>query len=139
MSALSGSLCFQFLTLCLPAWVVLFALLKPLSFGFSTFVFQLGLSSSPFSDLSPSISLHSSLGSDVRLFRNSVLAMCLPAWVFTSALCPAAPSQFVLIFLALLMSALFRFLSSSLHNLAAWVVKCSPFSGLCPFHSLHLS
>ena len=90
------------LYICLQAWVVVFALLELLSFGFSTFVFKLGLSSSPFSDLSPSISLHSGLGSDVRLFRNSVLAilyMCLPAWAYTSALCSALPSQYFSFFI----------------------------------------
>ena len=60
MSALLGSLCSPFFTcvsrlVCppfwdlaaLPAWVVVLALLEALSFGFSPFVFQLGLSSSP--------------------------------------------------------------------------------------------
>ena len=87
------------LYICLPAWVVMSALLGSLCFQILYMCFQLGYSCPSFWDLFAFNSLHlsPSLGSDVRLFGIALLSNSLhllPAWVVMSILLGSLCFQF---------------------------------------------
>ena len=113
----------------LPAWVVVFVLLEPLFFGFSPLPFLY-------------IPARVVVSDGVRLFRDLCPRNSLHVSQLGShALCPALPSQFFVFsrFIPHVRPFRISVFLFSLHNLAAWVMKCSPFVGHGPFYSLHLS